>query len=182
MGERVVGVTSKWYIIDDVNPEPWAIGPLGVGKRHDGKWYPYVGPNQQLVTYQRAVKEQLEDFTPPMLSGAVGLRFFFWRRLPLVSTTSGRSHRSHVADATNLQKGLEDALQGIFFGNDVQVKDIKSVIVEQSGTTQSKIVINVYSIAAFDPSEIPDFVWNELDKVEELPKDSNIWSIGEGAF
>lgn len=163
-------MTSKWYIIDDINPQPWAIGPLGVGRRPGGA-YPYIGPNQQLQMYQKAIREQLADFEGLAWEGDVALEFYLWRRIEKY-----RKSQAHQSDTTNLQKGLEDALQGIFFENDRVVRDIRSVVVEQSQTTTSRIVIRVSPWTAFDPSDIPDFIWREIDNVPALMVTDNSWN------
>lgn len=173
---------GKWYIIDGVNPEPWTLGPLGVGRRAGG-YFPFVGPNKGLQAYQRAVQEELADVDFTLLKGGVGLEFYFWRRLTLISTVnSKRSHRSHIADATNLQKGLEDALQGIVFTNDNQVGDVRSVVVEQGPNVTPRIVMKVYPWKGLDPEELPDFVWRAIDKVPSLAASDNTWGAVEEAF
>lgn len=154
---------STWYVITDVNPEPWAIGPLGVTRRNN-KAIPYVGPNQQLVVFKKAVAEALAEFNPTLIDGPVALEFFFWRRMDQYKTAQARTARKNEADATNLQKALEDALQGILITNDRNVHSISSTVVEQSLTTIPRIVIKVSTWNGFDPDTIPDFVWVHVDR------------------
>lgn len=158
-----------WFILA-LNPDPWAIGPLGVGKK-SGKFYPYVGRNNQLHDYQQAVKEELSEVTVQLPPGKYSLTFYFWRRLD-----EHEAGKKHQADATNLQKALEDALQGVLFDNDRDVRDVRSVIVEQSTTVEPCIVIKAEPWQGHDPSEIPDYVWEQIDRVE-LPKlfENNVW-------
>jgi hypothetical protein len=47
-----------WYVVH-VNPEPWAVGPLDLGRR-GGKVYATMGQNQQLAAYQEAVREETQ--------------------------------------------------------------------------------------------------------------------------
>lgn len=162
--ESVVRGSTRWFILS-INPEPWAVGSLAVGRR-DGKVYPYIGPNAQLVAYQEAIREELGD-DHELTSGDLKIRFYFWRQLSAYTTTSGRSHRKHQTDTTNLQKALEDALQGILFKNDRAVKDIRSVIVDQGQNVVPKIVISIDT--AFDAlAEIPGPIWLEIERIDEL--------------
>lgn len=164
---------GHWFIIP-VNPEPWAVGSLGVGKK-GGKPYPYMSPNPQLVAYKQAIVESLEHVAK-LPVGEYSLRFFFWRRLDDYETQSGRRHRKHVADSTNLQKATEDALQGILFDNDRNVRDVRSVVVEQGADVEAKVILYAEVWSGFDPDEIPVHIWDQVDETPslELPSD-NSW-------
>lgn len=159
---------SQWFYLD-VNPDPWAIGPIGVGRRN-GKMYPYVGQNAQLAAYKETVVDQLKDAVP-LGPGEYVLTFYFWRRLD-----SHESGKKHQADATNLQKSTEDALQGVLIGNDRNVRDIRSVIVEQSSETKPCIVIRADIWDGYDDSEIPDEIWDKIDQVDAPQLFDNEWT------
>jgi Holliday junction resolvase RusA-like endonuclease len=121
------------YLYLPVNPEPWAIGPLQVGKR-GGKMFPSIGRNQQLASYKEAVREAIQSLPnpPEKLEGQYELYFWFWRRLDTYTRTeSGRQVTKNVVDATNLQKATEDALQGVLIENDRDVVQIGAAMVEQ---------------------------------------------------
>lgn len=154
---------SLWYRIDGVNPEPWAVGPVGTGRKN-GKVYAYIGPNAQLVAYQNAVREQLGDREISPLVGDVELTFFFWRRLDTYLTPHGRKAHKEEADSTNLQKGLEDALQGILFANDRSVKRITSEVVKQDPDIEPRIVIGAKRYES-NTNAIPDTMWAETTAV-----------------
>lgn len=102
----------------------------------------YVGRNQQLDTYKEAIKEALGSDNE-MIEGKVKVQFFFWRNRAEYTTPQSKKHRKHEADATNLQKACEDALQDVLFKNDKDVNDVHSVIVEQGPDTVGRIVISV---------------------------------------
>lgn len=160
----------RWFVLP-INPDPWAVGPVGVGKR-GGKYYPYIGRNNQLHSYQQAIKEELED-VPPLTPGLYDLRFWFWRRLD-----SHASGKKHIADVTNLQKATEDALQGVLFDNDRDVRKVTSQIVEQSEDAKPMIVIRALPYLGFNEGALPDHVWGDIwnahRRSEQAPSD-NIW-------
>ena len=164
---------SHWFVLP-VNPEPWAIGSLGIGRRN-GKMFPQIGPNLQLVSFKEAIRSELLNVAklPP---GEYELRLFFWRRLDDYETQSGRRHRKHIADATNLQKATEDALQDVLIDNDRNVRKISSEVVEQGASVTPRVVVYAKMWEEFDPSQIPDNVWEMFEKTEqyELPVD-NSW-------
>lgn len=112
-----------------VNPEPWAVGKVGVGRKN-GKTFPTVGPNAKLVSFQQEVREWFEDQKVDMIRGDVELEFFFWRKLDQYQGPK-RTVTTNEADATNMQKATEDALQGILYPNDSAVRRITSEIIAQ---------------------------------------------------
>lgn len=154
-----------WFVLD-VNPEPWAIGDLSVGRR-GGKAFPMVGRNQQLHMYKEAVREELGD--PGLwFDGKVELRFYFWRRRDEYKTPQARTHRKHEADATNMQKATEDALQGVLFKNDKDVNDVRSVVVEQGADVYPRVVIAIRAGRAVPSimAELPQHVCELLDSLD----------------
>jgi Holliday junction resolvase RusA-like endonuclease len=172
----------KWYLIEDVNPQPWAIGPLGVGRRNGGN-YPYVAPNKQLTIFQNAVREQLSDFEELPFDGHIELSFYLWRRIETHRAT-GRKTSGHQSDATNMQKALEDALQGVLFPNDRAVQCIRTAVVEQSQTTRPRIVIRASQWEGLNPDELPDFIWQEIDRQPVFTSQDNTWGgdLIQGVF
>jgi len=130
---------SLWIYLD-INPEPWAVGPLSLGRKN-GKMYPRMGRNNAVHTFKEEVRAELEDRKLSLPEGLYDLQFFFWRRLDSYVSESGRKASAHVADATNMQKALEDALQGVLIGNDRDVRHVESEIVEQGPDVKPCIVI-----------------------------------------
>ena len=132
----------RWFIIP-VNPEPWAVGNIGVGRRGD-KLTAYMGQNNQLASYKEAIREELETLWPhPPIEGKVALRLFFWRRQDVYERAKGGKHMKHEVDATNLQKSTEDALQGMVLGNDRDVQFVSSFLVEQGPEVEGRILVGV---------------------------------------
>lgn len=154
-------MTERWFTID-VNPDPWAIGPLGVGKR-GGKMVPYVGQNAQLANFKAAVAEAL-DGVAPMETGEYDLYFYFWRRLD----GSGRN-KKHTSDATNLQKATEDALQKVLIDNDRNVRRIGSEVVDQGPDVRPMIVVRARLYDGHNPDDIPAHIWEQIDRVSDEP-------------
>lgn len=155
-----------WFVLN-VNPEPWAVGPLSIGRR-GGKMFATMGRNQQLWTYQQAVKEEIGESPSVWIEGPVQMVFYFWRRRDEYSTHQARTHRKHEADATNMQKALEDALQGVLFKNDKDTNDIRSVIVEQGPDVQPKVVVAIKKSQKLPEvmAEFPQQVHELLDSLE----------------
>lgn len=129
------------FFVPGINPEPWAVGSLGV--RNTGKKpVPFIGPNPQLVTYKQAVTSEVQNHLQVILvDEPCSVKFLFWRRLDKYATLSDKGHQRHIADVTNLQKATEDALQGVAITNDRLVQRVTSMIVEQSVETNPGILI-----------------------------------------
>jgi Holliday junction resolvase RusA-like endonuclease len=133
----------KTFWITNVNPQPWQ-APRGA------KRFGTMTKHETLKGYQNAVKEQMADLWPygpfdgnPNTGTPVALSFVFWRQIESVQDARGNWHRGQVADATNLQKALEDALQGVLFTYDRYTADVRSRVIEQSPYTEPKIGIAI---------------------------------------
>lgn len=151
----------KYYVLH-LNPEPWAIGNASVGRR-SGALTARISPNPNLAAFQNAVREELEGvkMLPPE---RYKLTFFFWRQQARYIDAADHLRQRNQADATNLQKGLEDALQGRLFDNDRDVQDIRSVIVEQGPKVNPCIIIKAETAGDFaeDLANLP------MDVLEDL--------------
>lgn len=127
-------MNSYWFVLR-VNPVPWTAPEVAIGRK-GGKVYPMVFSPEELRNYKEAIREELEkeleerhpEFVP--IEDEIGLEFYFVRNIAVDATNARR--RTHVADATNLQKSTEDALQGLLFVNDSQVVHVQSVVIDQS--------------------------------------------------
>ena len=153
---------QQWFVLS-VNPYPWKVPPMSAGRK--GKaLFVRAGRDEGLHTYKEAVKEQVELMSPRMIEGAVKLRLWFWRNIPEYTTPQGRRARKHEADTTNLQKATEDALQGLLYANDKDVKDIHSILVEQSADTSSLLVICAEPFAEMEdlPLEVVSMINDTL--------------------
>ena len=135
-------MTWRWHLLRGINPEPW-VAPTASAARINGKIVPRFSTSQQLITYQQAIREELAASQPEPLLGPVQVRFYFWRQLEPYTNEKARKARRHEADVTNLQKALEDACQGILFGNDRDVRFIASWIIQQSAEADPAILIGV---------------------------------------
>ena len=133
----------SWFLLE-VNPVPWTAPSVSTGRKN-GKVQPRVYKNAELRTYQQAVKEDFQYRYPDVepIKGPIDLDFFFWRQLPDYLSVDNVRVRKHQADVTNMQKALEDALQGLLFANDREVRTIHSSIVEQDFETEPKVLIGV---------------------------------------
>lgn len=140
------------------NPTPWAIGPLGLGRnKQTGKMIPVIGPNTSLVAYQEAVRSELIRQGAEMLPPDYSIRFRFSRQLEkYVSNATGRNVTRNRADATNLQKATEDAMQGIMLNDDENVVCIQSRFAsKQSNDTDPWVLIEcMYDIKGLEDEDV----------------------------
>lgn len=167
-----------WYYLP-INPVPWEVGPLGVGRRN-GKAFPTIGRSQNLYAFQQEVKEFFpEGIKVPMLDGPVEVFFWFWQQLEVYHTPRGRKQTKKAADATNMQKATEDALQGILFDNDRDNRRVGSEIVEQGTDVTPGIAIKVCSYVSNSDIELPFSVLEERsrqgDNTPRIQSDNNTW-------
>lgn len=169
----------RWYVLK-VNPEPWAVGEAGVGKK-GGKFFARVSPSAGLVAYQNAVREELSG-VEKLPNGEYKLTFFLWRQQSQYISASDKRVTKHVADATNMQKGLEDALQGILFDNDRNVQDIRTVIIGQSPEVEPLVIIKAEMLNEFDFRSVPDSVWKIVDSKPEAEQSEFDYEEAEDIF
>lgn len=138
-----------------LNPEPWAMGNVAVitaGR----KPFPKVSPNKTLKTYQDAVQAELEIEDIGILPGPFySVRFTFSRQLVKYKTRGGKTSSRNWADVTNMQKGTEDALQGVRIPNDRAVVRVQSGLYgPQRESTLPFVVIEIrHSIDGYSPRE-----------------------------
>lgn len=135
---EVSHTSGDWYVIDGINPEPWE-APTGEARRKKPPakgFYVQMVSSEQQRAFQQAVRDTMEETYGDVDLAVVDIRleFYFWRQ---------KGNARNIADATNLQKSLEDALQGVLYKNDRQVKRITSEIVEQEADTEPLILVHV---------------------------------------
>lgn len=122
------------YIFDGINPEPWEAPQASTGRRGK-KIFTSMHSTAKQRNYQEAIKEMADDLLleqPFFINPPYDVRFFFWR-----DTTGG----AMVADATNLQKSTEDALQGKFYSNDRYNPAVSSVIIDQGAHVLPAVLV-----------------------------------------
>ena len=161
-------MVERWYVLD-CNPEPWAIGPVGFARK-SGKLSAYVGRNAQLDNYKKTVAEAIEDESPVMMTGEVDITFYFWRRQIAYTTPQARTHRKHEADATNMLKSTEDALQGILYKNDKDNKHVQAYVIAQGPDVQGKVVVCAKPYIGPDLDGFPKEVWEKLNGPTAVPE------------
>jgi Holliday junction resolvase RusA-like endonuclease len=171
----------RWYALA-LNPEPWAVGPVDLGRKN-GKVYGTIGRNQQLAAYQDAVREEIGD-KQELVTGPVQLTFFFWRNRASYVTPSERTRQKGRADASNMGKALEDALQNVLFENDREVNDVRSVIVAQGPDVIPRILLRIK--ANTDPPEIidalPPVALELLEEIHHRPDEADLTWGEDGQF
>lgn len=158
----------KWYVLP-LNPEPWAVGPLSVGRGRGGQYYPKMGANQQLVSYQNAVRSELQRQRAEMVELGEGyyayeLAFVFHQVLTKYVTPKGRNSQQKPGDLTNLVKATEDAIQGILIDNDTHVEKITShVSRSEDEKAVPYVLIGAGPYLGINPNDIPREVWEGVD-------------------
>lgn len=163
------------YHITGINPEPWTASQAARGKTHISFY-----KQAKLVAYQQAIKEEL-----PLQNGhifqypkdtPIRIEFFLYRQL---DGDDEKKQRANWADATNLQKSTEDALQGILYDNDKRNRDVRTVVVEQTPETEPHITIIVWifdpAIARTEVAKYPRPIYNTTHK-------SNVQASGPELF
>lgn len=173
---------DKWYTLF-LNPEPWAVGSVSIGKR-DGHHVGRISPNPNLAAFQKAVKEELANvkmLTPDYRK----FEFYFWRQQARYIDAADRVRQRNQADATNLQKGLEDALQGVLFENDREVADIRSIIIAQGPGIPPLIIIRAMKETEQPLKDVPDDLLTAALRRAESPLKvvrGDKWSDSEELF
>lgn len=134
---------SSWFLVEGVNPEPWEASQSSTGRKN-GKVYTHFHKPDQLRSYQEALAEELKAQNPhyQMFEGELSVFFYFWRQLD-VSEIDDRKRRAHTADATNLLKAAEDALQDVLYVNDQSNRQVQGVIVAQGHEVNPFVLICV---------------------------------------
>ena len=172
----------QWFVLD-VNPYPWKVPPISVGRK-GGKVFPKVGRDEGLFVYKESIKAALAREETTFVTGPIALYMWFWRNMP---TVQGKKLR-HEADTTNIQKATEDALQGILFGNDADVASVHSVRVAQGVDVPPMLVLCVspFTMPMLQSSvDFPDAVkWHISELHNRKPESNNEWppSSGEVPF
>lgn len=133
-------MTQEPLIVDirGINPVPWQ--PSRPGGRGNKQFFKPA----ELAMYQDSLAAALQALDTRKWEGPMSLRLYLWRKLEAGTRThSGRRHRAHQADATNMQKATEDACQGALFANDREVVDVHTMIMEQSPECEPRIIIEI---------------------------------------
>jgi Holliday junction resolvase RusA-like endonuclease len=146
-----------WYYLP-INPVQWEVGELSVGRRN-GKYFPRMGRSENLYAFQQEVREWFAGQPKPeLIEGDVDVYFWFWQKLETYEGPSGRKVTKKAADATNMQKATEDALQKILFDNDRQNRRVGSEIVEQGPDVNPGIIIKVCAYVSNVEFELPGHI------------------------
>jgi hypothetical protein len=117
-----------------------------------------------LVVYQEALREYMMETYPDLEiiePGPHGLKvaFFFWRSL------NYGGQRRNPADATNLTKATEDALQGLVYLNDRANRSVCGNVVAQARDIEPLIIVSIerYEEDPFDSDDMRRFARAALE-------------------
>jgi Holliday junction resolvase RusA-like endonuclease len=135
----------KTLYIKDLNPEPWTSGTAALGYKGRNKPYPKISKDQRLADYQEGVRSCVQEAYPGLEMFPEGIELHlickFWRQLDSYTGEKGRTQHRNVADATNMTKAVEDALQGVLYKNDRQVKHSEGEIMMEGPDIHPRIMI-----------------------------------------
>lgn len=139
---------SMLLYITDIQPEPWTVPDISTGRNPaTGKVYPIMSKKPPLRGYQAQIEENIRTAYPdlPMFpdDAKLTLHVVIWRQIEQYQTAKGANRSRMRADATNILKATEDALQKLVFKNDVGNVKVISEIVEQEKETRSGLLIYV---------------------------------------
>lgn len=124
------------FLIEHIQPEPWEAAQASTGRRKGKLFVQHYSP-EAMVQYKDALaKEFIQQYGKPCedpnFPPVNRIQFYFWREVVRYETPTGKIQTGNVADATNLQKSTEDALQGILYPNDRTNFHVSSAIVAQA--------------------------------------------------
>jgi Holliday junction resolvase RusA-like endonuclease len=164
--------------IIDLNPLPWRVPPFSVGRGKGGGRFVVAGRDQELHSYQEAIREHLTSINAPMMEPPYRILLAFSRSTAAHMVESGRKAKGNNADSTNLQKAAEDALQGVVISNDTHVRSITSMIVDQSDEAPPFIALEVRG--GYEDLQTPRWVWEAYgdrknSHTEAVVSDGNEW-------
>lgn len=174
----------QWFVLD-LNPEPWAVGPLGA-VRKGGVIRPFMGKNQQLDDYKKAVQEAVKEYEPEMVIGKVKITCLFWRHQTPYTTAQARAHRKHEADATNMLKATEDALQGVVYVNDKDNNEVHGYIMAQGPDVKPRVIICVEQgdVVPRIIKNLPLHVYKQMERMDTTDHDNPFspenWNAKDG--
>ncbi len=137
-------------VVEGINPEPWRSPRLGT-RRASGKVFPAAYKDENLRSYQEAVKETVEEellalgYELPIFEAGTPLvvTFCFWRQLDSYKTGESRAGRRQQPDVTNLVKATEDAMQGIFYKTDRNNVLVQGTLVDVGTDVEPRVLIEV---------------------------------------
>lgn len=167
-----------------VNPEPWKTPPMSA-VRKGGRAIVVAGRDVKGHSYKEAIRDELLAQGATVQPGPYKLTLLFWRRLDTYETKTGRNHTRHRADATNMQKLTEDALQGVLIDNDVNVHAVSAEIIEQGKQVQPMVVIILEPAYVSAAAHLGFTVQQQIRAARERASTTptgNDWSPAAGQF
>jgi Holliday junction resolvase RusA-like endonuclease len=169
---------KRWYRID-LNPVPWAVGPIQSKRNPSGKNSAFMGKNVGLSKFQDGVRDSLSRQNPELIEGPFRMRLWFWRRIDEYETTQSRTARNHEADVTNMQKAVEDAGHKILYKNDKNNRDVRSIFVKEGLQEEGLIIMSIEPISEADLEAellgIPDSMFIDPNQFSFEDEGDNHW-------
>lgn len=166
--------------VDGINPEPWRSPSLGVG-RAGGRVRPLAYKDENLRAYQAALHEVVAEAlteraiaTPIFPAGTeLNVTFVFYRQLDDYQGGKRRNRRQR-ADATNLLKAAEDALQGLLYANDNANRRVTSEIAAADPETNPGVLVIASSFQPVYPKST-ETLKQKLEYTSTVDRSRTVW-------
>lgn len=150
--------------LNGFQPEPWKAPGAQTGRRRGGKVFAQLIKDGRLGAYQEAIREELADFDLKMYDENTHfmLEMFFWRKLEEYTPTLGRKSKRKWADATNMGKAFEDALQGVVYKNDSMSVCPVPRIISQSEDTRPAVLAVIRPVPSIGAPRLGLSNWHHV--------------------
>lgn len=149
-----------------------------------GKLIVVSGRDELVASYQEEIRDELSRQGAYLMDPGYKIEFFFHRIKETVNTGSGRRNTRSTSDATNMQKAIEDAMQGVVITNDTHTVDIHSRIVPSDSMTSEPFVFvrvtgeyKMTSANLFTSYFNQDVLTSALAERDSLVEDDNTWTV-----
>lgn len=146
-------MSASVIVAVDINPVPWKSPHFNAIRTKNGRYISVAAKNHEVANYKEAIQDALKKASVQMLAPPYDIKFWFYRQ-------TGK--HDNVADATNMQKATEDALQGVLIDNDRDVITIVSNVMEICSEVPEPCVVIEVSGNACRSSSPPPAVLNAI--------------------
>ncbi len=142
---------KQYTIFIPLNPQAWNTPPYFIGRR-GGKQIVMSGRDEENHAFKEAIKEELIKAKAEMIEPPYEIELYIWRKI---------EHGRKAVDLTNMQKLIEDSLQGTVIDNDRNVVKFSTTVVEQTPDSPQFFIVTIKRV----DYNIKQFVLDNLNKL-----------------